>query len=359
MRRPELKALAAILLCLAAALCACSSGGGGSGAEKETGKQDDASVARTEDAGTRDTAQTEDAQTEEAVPMSPEVGELCERLAAVEGEKERLASQLEALGEAPEYNEDTVSLYDQLEAVTQTGVYVSNMLIGQLESELEEALLEDDGTISAGLESAIAEASAKRAEDKTYYDRLAAAKRELTAALATDREGAAETKAAIDASGEEFEKELADVITAFRNWQEAKGGAAYDVSAGFIGPTPAGVGEVSRIFGATDAGRPHRGYDLSCPAGTPILSCANGSVVTSGWNYYYGNYVIVDHGNGYTTFYAHCSALLVSAGETVTQGQTIALVGSTGYCGEAHLHFESAYDGIPVDGDGIGIPIYG
>ena len=106
-------------------------------------------------------------------------------------------------------------------------------------------------------------------------------------------------------------------------------------------------------------GAAHRGYDIACAAGTSILACANGTVVTAGWHWSWGNYIVVDHGNGYTTLYAHCSALLASAGQYVEQGQTIALVGNTGYSFGAHLHIECTYGGHLVDGAAAGIPIYG
>ena len=124
-------------------------------------------------------------------------------------------------------------------------------------------------------------------------------------------------------------------------------------------PIPAGVGYVSQVFGEMTFGAAHRGYDIACSAGTPILACANGTVVTAGWHWSWGNYIVVDHGNGYTTLYAHCSALLASAGQYVEQGQTIGLVGNTGYSFGAHLHIECTYGGTLVDGAGAGIPIYG
>ena len=63
----------------------------------------------------------------------------------------------------------------------------------------------------------------------------------------------------------------------------------------------------------------------------------------------YGKMISLDHGNGFSTVYGHCSALLVGEGQSVTKGQTIGLVGSTGFSTGPHLHFEIRKSGVPVD----------
>lgn len=85
----------------------------------------------------------------------------------------------------------------------------------------------------------------------------------------------------------------------------------------------------------------HTGLDIGAAHGTNIFAAADGTVLVSGWNTGgYGNYVVIDHGGGITTLYAHCSSLLVSAGQKVSRGQVIAKVGSTGMSTGPHLHFE-------------------
>jgi len=86
----------------------------------------------------------------------------------------------------------------------------------------------------------------------------------------------------------------------------------------------------------------HNGIDLGAPVGEPILAAASGKVVISraGWNGGYGNYIVIQHDNGMQTVYGHASKLLVSEGDTVKQGQKIALVGSTGQSTGPHLHVE-------------------
>ncbi|MDU2283720.1 murein hydrolase activator EnvC family protein [Clostridium sp.] len=84
----------------------------------------------------------------------------------------------------------------------------------------------------------------------------------------------------------------------------------------------------------------HTGIDLASPSGTPIKASKSGTVVYSGWQGGYGQVVIIDHGGGYRTLYAHCSKLNVVKNQKVSRGQVVALVGSTGNSTGPHLHFE-------------------
>ena len=83
----------------------------------------------------------------------------------------------------------------------------------------------------------------------------------------------------------------------------------------------------------------HTGTDMACPTGTPILASMSGKVIATGENRVYGLYVIIDHGNGYQTLYAHMSKIIATKGMWVSQGTRIGLVGSTGYSTGPHLHF--------------------
>jgi murein DD-endopeptidase MepM/ murein hydrolase activator NlpD len=93
-------------------------------------------------------------------------------------------------------------------------------------------------------------------------------------------------------------------------------------------------------------GRMHAGIDLAAPTGTDILAANNGVVVFSGWQGGYGRTVIIDHGNGKQTRYAHCQRLMVSQGQRVRQGERIGLVGNTGHSTGSHLHFEVLVHGV-------------
>lgn len=93
----------------------------------------------------------------------------------------------------------------------------------------------------------------------------------------------------------------------------------------------------------------HSGMDIAIPTGTDVLAADRGRVMISGWNGGYGYFIVIDHGNGLATAYAHNSRLLVKEGDLVTQGQVIAKSGSTGLSTGPHLHFEVRKDGVPVD----------
>lgn len=95
--------------------------------------------------------------------------------------------------------------------------------------------------------------------------------------------------------------------------------------------------------------RLHAGIDLGVSTGTPIRASRAGTVTVASWSDVYGLMVVGDHGDGYQTLYAHGSALGVSAGQQVEQGQVVLLSGSTGWSTAPHLHFEVHYRGAPVD----------
>lgn len=107
-------------------------------------------------------------------------------------------------------------------------------------------------------------------------------------------------------------------------------------------------GEVSSMYGMRD-GRMHEGLDIAAPEGTPIYCVQEGVVVFAGERGTYGNAVIVDHGDGLRTLYAHASKVLVSEGEVVEKGQVIALVGNTGRSTGPHTHFEVLAGGRPLN----------
>ena len=88
----------------------------------------------------------------------------------------------------------------------------------------------------------------------------------------------------------------------------------------------------------------HTGLDISAPKDTPVLAAAAGAVTASGYDSKNGNYVLLSHGDGLETYYAHLTESSVKPGDTVTQGQTIGTVGSTGQSTGPHLHFEVRQD---------------
>ena len=107
-------------------------------------------------------------------------------------------------------------------------------------------------------------------------------------------------------------------------------------------------GVISSRFGVSSSLRKssHTGLDIATSSGTPISAAASGTVTFSGWKGSYGNMIAITHTNGVQTYYCHCSALYVTAGTSVSQGQTIAAVGSTGNSTGPHLHFEIRINGV-------------
>lgn len=110
-------------------------------------------------------------------------------------------------------------------------------------------------------------------------------------------------------------------------------------------------GTITSRFGAGSSIRrsSHTGLDIATSRGTPIAAAASGTVTFSGYKGSYGNMLVISHGNGIQTYYAHCDALYVSAGTQVSQGQKIAAVGSTGNSTGPHLHLEVRVNGTPYN----------
>ena len=120
----------------------------------------------------------------------------------------------------------------------------------------------------------------------------------------------------------------------------ANGDLASTGSGSLMWPVP-GYSYVSRWMSSY-----HKGADICAPYGTPIYAADSGVVTTAGYHYSYGNYVIINHGNGYQTLYAHASRLNVHVGQAVSQGDVIAYVGSTGNSTGNHCHFEVYVNGV-------------
>ena len=122
---------------------------------------------------------------------------------------------------------------------------------------------------------------------------------------------------------------------------------------GFLWPCPAS-GKISSSYGMRyhpilKEYRMHSGIDIPAPSGSKVVSAASGTVIIANYASGYGNYVVVDHGGGKSTLYAHLSRILVSRGQSVSRGESVGLVGSTGLSMGPHLHFEVRISGSPVN----------
>jgi murein DD-endopeptidase MepM/ murein hydrolase activator NlpD len=190
--------------------------------------------------------------------------------------------------------------------------------------------------------------SARTEEARSVRDELAAgrdvlldARRLKQSALANAQESREEFLAEANALAAQSHALAAQIQAA----QGSSASSSAVSAAGLIWPVN---GPVTSGFGMR-WGRMHEGIDIAAAAGTPIWAAADGAVIYAGWLGGYGNLVVVDHGNGLATAYAHTSAILVAVGQHVTRGETIALVGSTGHSTGPHLHFEVRVNGVAVD----------
>ena len=192
---------------------------------------------------------------------------------------------------------------------------------------------------------------------RAVRDRLVATQQGLANARSSKRQGLAEAHedaehyASEAAALQATSAQLAARINAAQAPQPSSAPVAstqsYDASpsaSGFVWPVG---GPVVSGFGWR-WGRMHEGIDIAAGHGAPVVASAAGSVIYAGWMGGYGNLIIVDHGGGLATAYAHLSSYAVGSGG-VSQGQTVGYVGCTGHCFGPHLHFEVRVNGGAVD----------
>jgi murein DD-endopeptidase MepM/ murein hydrolase activator NlpD len=189
----------------------------------------------------------------------------------------------------------------------------------------------------------------RTAQVRALRDRLVANRADLAGARAARKE----TLASLTQAEREDLGEM-EALQAVSAALQAKIQAA-QASSGTGGGTPSAAGLIWPVIGpvtspfGTRWGRMHEGIDIGVPEGTAIRAAASGTVIYAGWMGGYGNLVVIDHGNGLATAYGHQSSIAVGYGQSVSQGQTIGYVGSTGHSTGPHLHFEVRVNGVPVD----------
>ena len=185
-------------------------------------------------------------------------------------------------------------------------------------------------------------------------DQLVAARRGLVNTRSSQRE----SLVTVRASEQQYASEAA-ALQAVSSQLAARINAAQAVSAATSlaatsDTTPSASGLIWPVGGPVVSGfgwrwgRMHEGLDIGAGYGTPIAAAAAGVVIYAGWMGGYGNLIIIDHGGGLATAYAHQSSFAVGGGP-VGQGQTIGYVGCTGHCFGPHLHFEVRVNGSAVD----------
>ena len=225
--------------------------------------------------------------------------------------------------------------------------------------ERDNRLIDEMKATSAQLKAAKAELEESLAETESARAEVLQKQREL-------EEKSAESQAIIDklASDEAYLKEQYSIAEKEANQVQAeidrilaeqkKTQAVKEYVGGVFGWPLPGHSTVSSGFGmrfhpTLKVYKLHTGIDIPAPKGTKIVAANAGTVITSTKNGSYGNYVVIDHGGGRTTLYAHMSSRSVSTGQTVTKGQQVGAVGATGYATGNHLHFEIRINGSLVN----------
>jgi len=246
-----------------------------------------------------------------------------------------MLSRADYMGSLLDYNADVQAKYESEKAALEAIVAETQAAADNLRSDktAQEEYLDS-------LEKEQADLELQKAGSDSYVRTLRMSEAEIQA----------EYEASLKAEEEEnarLEKLLRELAAA--NQTEYVGGK-------FIWPVDLSVKRISSDYGwrtyyykgrkVTDF---HMGIDIPAPVGTDIYAVQDGKVILSQWHSSYGNYMIVDHGGGISTLYAHCSKLLKKVGDTVEQGDHIAEMGSTGNSTGPHLHIEVRVNGKHQD----------
>jgi murein DD-endopeptidase MepM/ murein hydrolase activator NlpD len=291
------------------------------------------------------------------------LGDQTRRLERLEAEYQKAVRILEArvraayIDEPPDMLSFLVSassfdeVVDNVELLNRIGRQ-DRRIAHQVERARTRTAAERRATIATKREQAatVSVISARADEARAARDRLAGERDRLATVEDLKRSALTNTRETREEYLHEVDSLLAQsaaLAEQIRGAQEGAGstGSGQPSAAGLIWPCD---GVVVSGFGMR-WGRMHEGIDIGCAYGTPNRAAATGTVIYAGWLGGYGNLVVVDHGNGLSTAYAHASSILVSVGQSVSQGQTVSLVGSTGNSSGPHLHFEVRVSGVAAD----------
>lgn len=237
---------------------------------------------------------------------------------------------------------------DDIDAINDTKAQIDadKESIRKLQDEIDKKIAEIET-----LQDAVEENKAKVVANQDAIEQKVSENSNYLASLNNE---SAEYKAMI----KEYEAEIARFdrqIEALLQSNGSSGNGTLVNSSGLICPLQYSGTYVSSPFYRNSDGSYHGALDLCVSGGSygkSISAAESGTVITASYHWSYGNYVVVDHGNGLSTLYAHCSSLAVGAGQSVSKGQTIAYVGSTGNSSGPHLHFEVRINGSRVNPSG-------
>ena len=226
---------------------------------------------------------------------------------------------------------------------------------------------EYDRTMLVEFQAVVKDVEEQEAALQAEYDELETMQNDLI----TKQDSVTELMETKDAEIEQISSDLGDTkdklselqaaaAAAERKQQEKNSGYSNNAGASvitgngtFTHPCP-GYTYISSEFGYREqpiagASTNHKGMDFAAPAGTPIYAAASGTVTSASYSDNAGNMIVINHGNGLQTYYMHCNSMYVRAGQTVSKGQNIGAVGSTGNSSGPHLHFQVMQNGTPVN----------
>lgn len=226
---------------------------------------------------------------------------------------------------------------------------------------------EYDRTMLVEFQSVVKDVEEQEAALQAEYDELETMQNDLI----TKQDSVTELMETKDAEIEQISSDLgntkdklselqAAAAAAERKQQEKNSGYSNNAGASvitgngtFTHPCP-GYTYISSEFGYREqpiagASTNHKGMDFAAPTGTPIYAAASGTVTSASYSGNAGNMIVINHGNGLQTYYMHCNSMYVRAGQTVSKGQNIGAVGSTGNSSGPHLHFQVMQNGTPVN----------
>lgn len=289
----------------------------------------------------------------------------------INASKKRIVEALEELSLLEESIADqNEGLNERLRTMYKNGdVGILTVLLGSSDMsdfmtnlDMVQRIYDNDAEILESLETQYAKVIDQKIELQALKDKLLAQQAEESARqgeLKTSKGTVQGKKSEVDADNAVLAQQV-DALNAEANALTAKIlGLQGDGS--YIGGTMAWPSEASthisspfgnRLHPILRVYKLHTGIDIAARSGTNILAANAGTVISAGWNNGYGYMVMVDHGGGIVTLYAHSSKLLVSKGTAVARGQAIAKVGSTGMSTGPHLHFEVRVNGAyknPLD----------
>lgn len=267
------------------------------------------------------------------------------RVRAMEESGSQAASYLSVLFGATSFSD----FLDRVNFVSDVVAY-DNAVMDELAATREEISAHKTQleTEKQGLEDARAELLARQDELESRQKEAA----QTLNKLADDTEAAQAALKKILAAEDEVEAKI-DKLTKQLEEELAKKNQTIVSESGYLWPLR-GYMKITSSYGwrphpIYKVQRFHNGVDVSAPGGTPIMASRSGQVLIAEYNSSYGNYVVISHGNGDTTLYAHMKKLGTKAGATVKQGDTIGYVGTTGDSTGNHLHFEIKVNGSRVD----------